>query len=150
VNWQGQHWTLAVEDSETDMYLLRLALEKNPSGQQIICVRDGEQAIELLRELAVAGRESFPNLILLDLNMPRVDGYEVLTHLRSQNAFDEIPVVVVTSSQVEAEKRKALAVGADAYFVKPMDVASYARLPDVIDEARRLRSARFNSPSDVS
>jgi len=141
---QTDHWVLAVEDSETDMYLLQLALNTGESGPQIERARDGEQALEQLHELA-EGHRLLPDWIVLDLNLPRVEGHEVLEYLRSQEAFREVPVVIVTSSSAEADRKKALAAGADAYFVKPLDLASYRLLSGVMEQARQSRSERLNT-----
>jgi len=135
-------WILAVEDSATDMYLLQRVLDETPKPPQIIQARDGERAIQLLRDLA-ANHEILPDLIVIDLNLPRVDGYQVLAHLRSNDAFQEIPIVAVTSSQAEGDRKRALAGGADAYFVKPMDIASYRQLPGAMDDARRVRLTKL-------
>jgi CheY-like chemotaxis protein len=95
-----------------------------------------------------SGPESLPELIVIDLNVPRIDGHELLAHLRAHDAFEEIPVLVVTSSQADADRKRALAGGADGYFVKPMDISSYERLPDAMEGARRARVTRLMDPPD--
>ncbi len=143
---QNHSWIFVIEDSESDLYLLKRALGTGPDTEQVVRARDGEQGIELLDELASAGRAWLPDLIVLDLNLPRVDGHGVLAHLRAHRAFHEIPVIVVTCSEAEAERKRALAGGADGYFVKPFDLASYRHLPAAIADARRVRSERLMLP----
>ena len=139
---------MVVEDNETDLYLLQLFLSAEPPVQHLLRARDGEEGIELLNEFASGGRGSLPDLIVVDLNLPRVNGHEVLAYLRAQQAFQKTPVIVVTSCEAEAERKKAIEGGADAYFVKPFDIASYRRLPDAIAEARRVRSERMAHPQN--
>jgi two-component system, chemotaxis family, response regulator Rcp1 len=141
-------WILVIEDSDTDMYLLQRAVDAAPTARQIRRVRNGEQAIELLLQIADGGPESLPELVVIDLNLPRIDGHEVLAHLRAHAAFKEIPVLVVTSSSSEADRKRALAGGADGYFVKPMDIFSYDRLPNAMEGARRARLTRLTDPHD--
>ena len=147
---QSAPWILAVEDSESDTYLLQQAVERGPAPEPILRAADGEKAIELLQGLAETEPRSLPDLIVVDINLPRANGFEVLKLLAADKAFQQIPVVVVTSSRQELDRKKALAGGADAFFVKPLDLGSYARLPGIICEARRTRSLRLNSPPDAA
>jgi CheY-like chemotaxis protein len=137
---------VVVEDNETDLYPLQRFLSAEPPVQHLLRARDGEEGIELLNEFASGGRGSLPALIVVDLNLPRVNGHEVLAHLRAQQVFQKTPVIVVTSCEAEAERKKAIEGGADGYFVKPFDIASYRRLPDAIAEARRVRAERLAHP----
>jgi CheY-like chemotaxis protein len=146
---QSTPWILAVEDSESDTYLLQQAVERGPAPEPIIRAADGEKAIELLQELAESEPGSLPDLIVIDINLPRANGFEVLKLLTGDEAFERIPVVVVTSSRQEADRKRALAGGADAFFVKPLDLASYGRIPGVVREARRVRALRLKAPSDA-
>ncbi len=147
---RNQPWILAVEDSESDSYLFQRAIAEGPAPEEIVRAADGEKAIALLQELAPAGAEAHPDLIVIDVNLPRLSGYEVLEHLTAQKVFGNIPVVVVTSSQQGTDRKRALTQGADAFFVKPLDLASYRRLPDIIAEARRARANRAISQNDAA
>jgi CheY-like chemotaxis protein len=144
---QGNRWILVVEDSESDIYLLQQALDRGPEPEPIVRAADGEEAIALLQELAEREPGSFPDLIVIDINLPRADGFEVLRHLSAQLVFQQTPIIVVTSSRQATDRKKALAAGADAFFVKPLDLASYGRFPAIIHEARRSRSVRLTSPT---
>jgi len=140
-------WILAVEDSDSDVYLLQRVLDESPNPKEIVRARDGEQAISLIRELADGGSEVLPELIFIDLNLPRVDGFEVLEQIQKQAAFRAVPLVVVTSSQQEADKQLAMDRGADAYFVKPLEFSRYRELPNIMDQARDTRSKKVAASS---
>jgi CheY-like chemotaxis protein len=140
-------WILAIEDSDSDVYLLQRVLNDTPGPKEIIRARDGEQAISLIRELAESRNEALPDLIVLDLNMPRVDCFEVLEQLVALRAFRTVPVIVVTSSQHETERELAMARGADAFFVKPFEFSRYKELPKIMDQARSARSKRVAGSS---
>ena len=139
MNAKKAPWILAVEDSDSDAYLLQRILNESPGPKEVVRARDGEQAISLILELAQSGNDGLPDLIVIDLNMPRVDGFEVLEHLLAQRAFQAVPIIVVTSSQQEADRQMAIARGADAYFVKPSEFSRYKELPQIMDQARSSR-----------
>ena len=136
-------WILAVEDSEPEFYLLQTFLEEDTNSLPVCRAQDGEQAIHMINELSEGNQASLPALVLIDLNLPRIDGHTVLAHLRSMRVFDKTPVLIVTSSPAADDRSRALNGGADAYFVKPMDLESYSRLRDAIAEAKH---ARLNTP----
>ena len=136
-------WILAIEDSDSDLYLLQRVLNESPGPKEVVRARDGEQAISLIHEVAESGSETLPDLIVIDLNMPRVDGFEVLEELMAQRVFRTVPVVVVTSSQQEADRQLAMASGADGYFIKPLEVLRYKELLKIMDQARSVRSHKI-------
>ena len=138
-------WILAIEDSDNDLYLLQRVLDESPGPKRVVRARDGEQAMLLIQELAAGGSEALPDIIIIDLNMPRVDGFEVLEQLVSQRAFRTVPVVVVTSSQDEGDRQLARASGADGYFIKPLEVVRYKELLKIMDQARSLRSHKIGA-----
>jgi len=142
VNARSHPWILAIEDSDSDLYLLQRVLDESPYPEEIVRARDGEQAISLIRELAGGGSDPLPDLIFIDLNMPRVDGLEVLEQIAKEVAFRAVPLIVVTSSQQDTDRQLAMARGADAYFVKPLEFSSYKGLLKIMDEARSSRSRK--------
>jgi CheY-like chemotaxis protein len=83
---------------------------------------------------------------VIDLNLPRINGFEVLEHLDAQEALHAVPVIVMTSSNQEEDLTKALRSGADAYFVKPLDPSSYRNLMKSINQARLVRSDKLTRP----
>jgi CheY-like chemotaxis protein len=138
---------LAIEDSPTDLLLLQLAFERSGRGHRLQHLPDGEQALLLLDQLTGNHPDEFPDVIVLDLNLPRVDGFELLARLRSTEALRAIAVMVLTSSGSEAERCRALSEGADVYCTKPLSLEEYLRLPDVIEEARKNRNRRIQQSS---
>ena len=142
---KDNEWILVVEDSETDTILLKLALGNCAAKGQLKCLADGEQAITTLSRLATANPEELPDTIVLDLNLPRIDGYTILAHIRSNSSLQGIAVFVYTSSESEVDRRRVLAGGADGFCTKPNDLAGYRRLPEAIQQARGRRADRLNA-----
>jgi two-component system, response regulator len=116
---------LLVEDDEDHLFLIRRALRDLPDRPLSVEVaRTGEQALEHL------GRTRFdphalPQLVLLDLKMPRLDGLEVLRRIRADSGLRTLPVVVLTSSEREDDREQALRLGATWYVCKPIDGARF-------------------------
>jgi len=114
---------LHVEDNDTDAYLLRLALQDTGAPAVVYRVSDGEQALLLLQKRNPFGRAPTPNLVFLDINMPKIDGWEVLSTMQANETLRSIPVVILTTSQ--HDKQKALALGARDYICKPLQVDDF-------------------------
>jgi CheY-like chemotaxis protein len=138
---------LAIEDSPSDFLLFQLAIERSGRDCRLQHLPDGEQALLLLDQLSETNTDAFPDVIVLDLNLPRVDGYQLLARLRSNETLREIAVIVLTSSGSEVERRRALREGADVYCTKPSNLEEYLRLPEVIEEARISRNRRIQQSS---
>jgi CheY-like chemotaxis protein len=137
---------LIVEDDENDEILLRRALEF--SGQEIPMefVKDGQQALDYLDgngEYADRTRHPLPSLVLLDLKMPRLTGFDVLRWVRAQPAYLRLPVVVLSGSMWPGDIDEAYRLGANSYLVKP------ARRQDLIEIAQMASTYwfRMNLPS---
>jgi CheY-like chemotaxis protein len=106
---------LAVEDEESDALLLQLAAEAVNISQRLIVLRDGQELIGYLTRqprFADSTRHPWPGLLLLDLNMPTMDGFELLAWLNQHLEIPRIPVVIFSASACEADKKKALRLGA--------------------------------------
>ncbi len=115
---------LLAEDDPNDVLLIQRAFQKAGMKDILKVVRDGEQAIDYLsgRGLyANRGRFPFPYLLLLDLKMPATDGFEVLQWLRGQPDMRRLLVVVLTSSNLQADVDRAYELGANSYLVKPVE-----------------------------
>ena len=126
---------LLAEDNDGDIFLVRRALEKRGLPHELVLAHNGEEALIWLD--AHAGeekRDTAPDLILLDLNLPRVDGGQVLTHIRKSDSFSRTPVIVLTSSDSPKDRKMALELGANLYFRKPTDLASFMDLGRIIEE----------------
>jgi two-component system response regulator len=119
---------LLVEDSHADEVLTLRALKKNGIANRIVVARDGVEALDFLfGSGAHAGRDltSQPQVILLDLNLPRIDGHEVLERVRSDARTRFVPVVVLTSSKEDEDLIRSYSHGANAYIRKPVDFAQF-------------------------
>jgi len=115
---------LLVEDNPDDEELTRMALEKNNITNKIVVAHDGVEAIDFLFGTGShAGRDvtHLPDLILLDLKLPRVDGFEVLRRIRADARTSLLPVVILTSSKEEQDKVSGYKLGANSYVRKPVD-----------------------------
>lgn len=114
---------LLVEDSPNDVELTLAAFAENGLANEVIVVRDGEEALDYLyrRGIFKLRMEGNPVAILLDLKLPKIDGLEVLTHLKSDTVMKVIPIVILTSSREEQDILKSYNLGANAYVVKPVD-----------------------------
>ncbi len=120
---------LLVEDNEHDVFLTQRALRKNNIGRRLVVANDGEAALDYLFGRGEhAGRDlsEMPELTLLDLNMPKVDGLEVLRQVRANPLTRSLPVVVLTSSKEEADIIKSYSNGCNAYVAKPVDFDEFA------------------------
>lgn len=127
MNSTVQHFqVLLVEDEPADAHLVKTALLENHILANLEHVVDGREALECLRRqgprFAKAPR---PDLILLDLNMPRMDGRECLAVLKQDPDLSDIPVVVLTTSSVERDVVASYTLGAAGYITKPMDVLQF-------------------------
>jgi CheY-like chemotaxis protein len=108
-----------VEDTPSDVYLLRKALEEHGVDCTLEVIKDGEQAIRYLGRLA-EGVETAPDLIVLDLSLPRYDGLEVLSACRQTSGMEGIPILVLTSSDSPREQARAEQLGISDYVRKPI------------------------------
>ena len=114
---------LHIEDDPNDILLVERAMKKSNSGAQLRAVSDGDMAVTYLKgEGDFAKRELYPlpDLLLLDLKMPRKSGLEVLAWIRKEDPFKLTPVVIFTSSKHDQDINKAYDLGANSYLVKPV------------------------------
>src|SRR3990172_4700890 len=119
---------LLAEDSPKDAEMTQRALRKYNLGNRLHWVKDGAEALDFLYcRGAYAERDLArpPKLVLLDLKMPRVDGIEVLRHIKADERMRVIPVVVMTSSNEERDVMESYRLGANSYIVKPIEFGSF-------------------------
>ncbi len=126
---------LLVEDDPDDVYFLQRAFANLGRAGDLRVVRDGEEAVAYLSgegDFADRALNPWPSLILLDLKLPRKSGFEVLEWCRRKAGLSRIPVVVLTSSQSQADVARAYDLGANSYLVKPIDSAAQAEMVKAI------------------
>lgn len=126
---------LLVEDEKTDAYLVKWALEKNRILADLHLAFDGYEALAFLRRLGSRFLDApRPDLILLDLNMPRMGGLECLAAIKQDHALRDIPVVMLSTSYAENDVSASRNLGAADYFTKPMDIHQLAEAVRVLGE----------------
>lgn len=117
---------LLVEDEPADAHLVRLALRENRLLVDLHVACDGVEALRFLRGQEPYAGSPRPDLILLDLNMPRMDGREFLAAIKDDPAFSDIPVVVLTTSDVERDVVSSYQLCAASYITKPVDMEQFS------------------------
>mgnify|MGYP000613311326 FL=1 len=125
---------LMAEDNPGDVTLTRKALEEGKLANNLHVVNDGVEAIAYLNGEGEYADRPRPDLILLDLNMPRKDGREVLEDIKSDDDLKRIPVVVLTSSEAEEDVAKSYELHANAYLTKPIDFDGFLEIVGSLEE----------------
>jgi len=119
---------LIVEDNDADSYLAIEALRECTVPNQITVVDDGLQALAYLRREGQYAGTALPDLLLLDLNLPKISGREVLIEIKSDQTLKHIPVIIFTSSEADDEVLLAYRHGANCYLIKPHKLENYFSL----------------------
>ncbi|ADB53764.1 response regulator [Conexibacter woesei] len=125
---------LLVEDDPGDTLMIREAFDDNKVRNTLACVTDGVEAMEYLRREGQFADAPRPDLVLLDLNLPRKDGREVLAEIKGDDDLSTIPVVVLTTSQAEEDVLRSYRLHANAYVTKPVDFDRFIEVVRQIDE----------------
>src|SRR5437870_13768071 len=132
---------LVADDDENDVFPLRRAFRKAGLPHSLTHLRDGQQTIDyLITKDADSANQSKPDLLLLDLKMPLVDGFDVLVWLQGRSQTVSLPVVVLSSSSLVADKNRAKQLGAQDYLVKPTRMEELTALAQALHE-RWLKAA---------
>ncbi|MCF7794672.1 MAG: response regulator [Candidatus Cloacimonetes bacterium] len=121
---------LLVEDNLNDVKLTKKALQKQDLNAKVAHVENGQEAIDYIfcrNKFSDRKKSSFPNLILLDLKLPKMDGLEVLKILKKDERTKSIPIVVLTSSDQDSDIEKSYDLGANSYIVKPVDFDQFMK-----------------------
>jgi two-component system response regulator len=124
-----QHRILHVEDNPDDVMLVGIAFTKAGASAKLEVATDGEKAITALERSA----DSLPACVLLDIKLPSISGFEVLSWIRSQPRFKRLPVVMLTSSLLPSDINRAYDLGANSYLVKPPELDSLVALARTVD-----------------
>ncbi|MFC8427401.1 response regulator [Streptomyces sp. NPDC057253] len=125
---------LLVEDDPGDELMTREAFEDNKIGNTLHVVRDGEEALDFLYRRGEHTEAPQPDLILLDLNLPKYDGRQVLEKIKSDPELSHIPVVVLTTSAAEEDILRSYKLHANAYVTKPVDLDQFIAAVRQIDD----------------
>jgi CheY-like chemotaxis protein len=123
---------IVVEDNPVDIYLIRWVLQAHELAYELEVIENGDHAMDYVHQLAHEECLRSPTVVLLDLNLPQLDGKEVLRQVKAVPQGSDIRVVVVTSSTNPTDRRETLAMGADAYFVKPYHLNEFMALGNLI------------------
>ena len=125
---------LLVADDPGDVLMTREAFEENKVANRLAVVSDGAEAMQYLRREGEYADAPTPDLVLLDLNLPRMDGREVLAAMKSDDALRSIPVVVLTTSEAEEDVLRSYSLHANAYVTKPVDLSRFIEFVRQIDD----------------
>lgn len=136
---------LLAEDNLGDIVLVRRALEEHQIEHDLHVVKDGAEALDFIAQMGKPGHVPCPDLVLLDLNLPKVDGAHVLLEFRKHDGCARTPVIAVSSSDLAADRERMAALGVARYFRKPSSLDGFMRLGavvrEVVDEDIESRSA---------
>ena len=144
---------LVAEDNEDDVFLLRQALKKVPKAAMLHVVNDGAQAVAWLQGTGKYGDRKqcpAPEVLLLDLNMPNLNGFEVLEWLRHDPKWSRLMVHVLTASSRESDVRKAYDLRANSYVVKPTRLDDLAGFMAALHTWQDFVSLPFGVPNDTA
>ncbi len=126
---------LLVEDNPDDVFITRRALERSRVANDLHVVRDGQEAMDFMfREGAFGPNTPRPDLILLDVNLPRANGMEVLSRIRANTGTAFIPVIMLTSSDRDEDVVRSYTLGSNTYIQKPVEFDKFLHALDVLGE----------------
>lgn len=125
---------LLVEDNEGDILLTTEALEEGKISKSLKVIRDGATMLHYLKEIAEKSPSELPDLILLDINLPKKNGHEVLKEIKSNKLLKHIPVIMLTTSSSEVDILKSYQEHANCYLIKPMEVSDFLKVVENIED----------------
>ncbi len=125
---------LLVEDSRADARLILEVFKEEKIGVDVDVVRDGEEAMDYLHKRGPFANADSPSLILLDLNLPKKDGREVLSEIKENPELKSIPIIILTTSQSDEDVMKSYKLQASCYVTKPIDLAHFVKVIRSLDE----------------
>lgn len=132
---------LLAEDNPGDVYLVREALQQEQLNFELVVKTDGEQMLTFIEKVD-AGMEPCPDVLLLDLNLPKRNGESLLERMRKSAQCSRIPVIIVTSSASPKDRETAFRLGASSYFQKPSDFEAFMRLGSLVRHFASTGQAR--------
>ncbi len=125
---------LLLEDSEADTYLFRQAMKNTGLNHDLTVIDDGEKGLDFAQRQGDYAAIAVPDLVVLDLNLPKAGGAEVLAAMRQHKELVDVPVIILSSSETPPEKERAQELGVARYITKPMHLADYLRIGEQIKE----------------
>ncbi|MEQ7802124.1 response regulator [Pedobacter sp. ASV1-7] len=123
---------LLIEDNDGDILLTLEALEEFRIMNKVTVIKDGKKAIDFFETLPT--KDSIPDLILLDINLPKMSGHEVLHYVKTDNEYKHIPIIMLTTSSSETDILQSYNNYANCYITKPIDVADFMKAVAKIEE----------------
>lgn len=123
---------LVAEDNPADVYLLREAMNQQGEKVELVVVSDGEEALDFIERRGRFKDEPRPDLFVLDLNLPKMDGSDVLRRIRENDYYAAVPVVVLTSSDSPKDRSIISSLGAESFLTKPSDLDQFLSLGTVL------------------
>lgn len=121
---------IMVDDSSSDAYVARRCYENSSLDNEFVWLKSGEELLDLLENVK-AGDSLMPAVVLLDINMPGIDGFEALANIRAEPDFREIPIItMLTNSNDPNDVKKSEELGANGYFTKPSDISDFIEFFD--------------------
>ncbi|MEZ0005148.1 CheY-like chemotaxis protein [Flavobacterium sp. 28YEA47A] len=125
---------LLIEDNEGDILLIREALSHGSIGKEVSVVKDGWEAIQFLEKKGVYKNAILPDLILLDINLPKLNGHEVSSRIKSNPQIQHIPVIMLTTSSSESNILKSYQNHVNCFITKPIEAHNFLEMITAIEE----------------
>lgn len=119
---------LLIDDDQSDVYLAKRALKKCRTAVDVQVARNGEEALSLLRQEGAHHEARRPDLIFLDLNMPRMNGHEFLKEIKADDDLKSIPTIVMSMSESHVDMQESYRLQASAYIAKPIELEAFAEV----------------------
>lgn len=125
---------LLIEDNEGDIMLTTEALREGKISNKVTVIRDGWEAVRYLEKMPGTKEASIPDLILLDVNLPKMNGHEVLAHIKKTPHLQHLPVIMLTTSSSESDVLQSYKNHANCYITKPVEVDSFLEVVASIED----------------
>ena len=131
---EGEYRILIAEDNRADVYLIEEALRRRGFKYRLEVADNGEEMLKMVDRIEQDPSQGSPDLFLVDLNLPRRTGDEVLAEIRKSHRFDQVPIIVITSSNSPEDRARVRELGASFYFRKPADLDRFLAIGGIIEQ----------------
>jgi len=125
---------LLIEDNEGDIKLIEEAITDNNLSIDLELLKDGGQTLQYVEEKISGGYVDLPDLIIMDLNLPKVQGKDLLKVFKKDTILKQIPIIILTTSSLSADINECFSSGANAYLIKPIDIIEFFDMISMIDK----------------